>query len=53
MFTDLLSGCLLSTCLHRDRHRCVRSISWSPIGMAANSGYECQNILRQLPSDSQ
>ncbi|XP_044461569.1 uncharacterized protein LOC123192915 isoform X3 [Mangifera indica] len=35
---DLLSGCLLSTCLHRDRHPCVESISWSPIGMAANSG---------------
>ncbi|GLT48303.1 hypothetical protein SLA2020_219360 [Shorea laevis] len=35
---DLLSGPLLSTCLSRDPLPCVRSISWSPIGMAPNSG---------------
>ncbi|KAA8533539.1 hypothetical protein F0562_031027 [Nyssa sinensis] len=35
---DLLSGCLLPTCLSRDLRPCVRSISWSPIGLASNSG---------------
>ncbi|GMP25008.1 hypothetical protein CsSME_00002071 [Camellia sinensis var. sinensis] len=35
---DLLSGCLLPTCLSRDPRPCVRSISWSPIGFAPNSG---------------
>ncbi|KAL7003781.1 hypothetical protein U1Q18_004926 [Sarracenia purpurea var. burkii] len=35
---DLLSGCLLPTCLSRDLRPCVRSISWSPIGFAQNSG---------------
>ncbi|KAE8077619.1 hypothetical protein FH972_016169 [Carpinus fangiana] len=35
---DLLSDCLLPTCLSRDRRPCVRSISWSPLGMAPNSG---------------
>ncbi|KAL5737080.1 hypothetical protein ACOSQ2_031868 [Xanthoceras sorbifolium] len=35
---DLLSGCLLSTCLNRDRRPCVQSVSWSPIGMAPNAG---------------
>ncbi|CAK9141586.1 unnamed protein product [Ilex paraguariensis] len=35
---DLLSGCLLSTCLSRDRRPCARSISWSPIGFAPNAG---------------
>uniref|UniRef100_A0A5B6YNM7 Transcription factor IIIC 90kDa subunit N-terminal domain-containing protein n=2 Tax=Davidia involucrata TaxID=16924 RepID=A0A5B6YNM7_DAVIN len=35
---DLLSGCLLPTCLSRDLRPCVRSISWSPIGFASNSG---------------
>ncbi|ESR54468.1 hypothetical protein CICLE_v10018828mg [Citrus x clementina] len=35
---ELLSDCLLSTSLNRDRRPSVRSISWSPIGMASNSG---------------
>ncbi|KAK9293100.1 hypothetical protein L1049_021085 [Liquidambar formosana] len=35
---DLLSGCLLSTCLSRDRRPCVRSISWSHPGLAPNAG---------------
>ncbi|KAH9780346.1 WD REPEATS REGION domain-containing protein [Citrus sinensis] len=35
---ELLSDCLLSTSLNRDRRPSVRSISWSPIGMAPNSG---------------
>ncbi|GMH29659.1 hypothetical protein Nepgr_031502 [Nepenthes gracilis] len=35
---DLLSGCLLPTCLSRDQRPCVRSISWSPVGFAPNSG---------------
>lgn len=45
IFADLLSDCLLPTCLSRDRRPCVRSISWSPLGMAPNSGYE---IMFQL-----
>ncbi|XP_065623892.1 uncharacterized protein LOC112022496 [Quercus suber] len=35
---DLFSGCLLPNCLSRDRQPCVRSVSWSPLGMAPNSG---------------
>ncbi|KAG4954394.1 hypothetical protein JHK87_039988 [Glycine soja] len=35
---DLLSGCLLPTALYRDDKPVARSISWSPLGMAANSG---------------
>lgn len=35
---DLLSGCLLPTCLSRDRQPCVRALSWSPAGFALNSG---------------
>ncbi|XP_061365265.1 uncharacterized protein LOC133308636 isoform X2 [Gastrolobium bilobum] len=35
---DLLSGCLLPISLYRDDKPVVRSISWSPLGMAANSG---------------
>nr|KYP34426.1 hypothetical protein KK1_044616 [Cajanus cajan] len=35
---DLLSGCLLPITLYRDDKPVVRSISWSPLGMAANSG---------------
>ncbi|XP_065861489.1 uncharacterized protein [Euphorbia lathyris] len=35
---DLLTESLLSTALSRDRRPCVRSISWSPTGMAPNSG---------------
>ncbi|XP_048230227.1 uncharacterized protein LOC8269545 isoform X3 [Ricinus communis] len=35
---DLLTGCLLPTALSRDRRPCVRSISWSPLGMASNAG---------------
>lgn len=42
MFADLLSDCLMSTCINRDRRPCVRSFSWSPIGMADNSGYGFQ-----------
>ncbi|KAJ9557556.1 hypothetical protein OSB04_012170 [Centaurea solstitialis] len=38
MFTDLLSDCLLPTCLSRDSRPCVRSISWSPLGLAPNAG---------------
>ncbi|CAL5189916.1 unnamed protein product [Lathyrus oleraceus] len=36
--TDLLSGGLLPTALYRDDKPVVRSISWSPLGMASNSG---------------
>ncbi|OVA04709.1 WD40 repeat [Macleaya cordata] len=35
---DLLTSCLLSTCLSRDVRPCVRSISWSHLGLAPNSG---------------
>ncbi|XP_024019363.1 uncharacterized protein LOC112091000, partial [Morus notabilis] len=35
---DLLSASLLPTCLSRDTRPCVRSISWSPLGLAPNSG---------------
>ncbi|KAF8018481.1 hypothetical protein BT93_H3382 [Corymbia citriodora subsp. variegata] len=35
---ELLSSCLLPTCLSRDRDPYVRSISWSPLGMAPNAG---------------
>ncbi|WRX18770.1 Transcription factor IIIC [Theobroma cacao] len=35
---DLLSGCLLPTTLSREPRPCVRSISWSNLGMAPNSG---------------
>ncbi|XP_057951304.1 uncharacterized protein LOC131146048 isoform X2 [Malania oleifera] len=35
---DLLSGCLLSTCLSRDCRPLARSISWSPLGFAPNGG---------------
>lgn len=35
---DLHSGCLLPTSLYRDDKPVVRSISWSPLGMAPNSG---------------
>ncbi|XVF12758.1 hypothetical protein REPUB_Repub08aG0147000 [Reevesia pubescens] len=35
---DLASGCLLPTTLSRDPRPCVRSISWSNLGMAPNSG---------------
>ncbi|KAI3434194.1 uncharacterized protein J3R85_006645 [Psidium guajava] len=35
---ELLSGCLLPICLSRDRDPCVRSVSWSPLGMAPNAG---------------
>ncbi|XP_030463314.1 uncharacterized protein LOC115683051 isoform X2 [Syzygium oleosum] len=35
---ELLSSCLLPTCLSRDRDPCVRSVSWSPLGMAPNAG---------------
>ncbi|KAF7816631.1 transducin/WD40 repeat protein [Senna tora] len=35
---DILSGGLLPVCLARDDKPSVRSISWSPLGMAANSG---------------
>ncbi|XP_021833945.1 uncharacterized protein LOC110773731 [Prunus avium] len=34
---DLLSGCMLPTVLSRDEP-CVRSISWSPVGLAPNAG---------------
>lgn len=35
---ELLSSCLLPTCLSRDRDPYVRSVSWSPLGMAPNAG---------------
>ncbi|XP_074319930.1 uncharacterized protein LOC141656775 [Silene latifolia] len=35
---DLLSGCLLPTCLARDRQPCVRSIAWSPVGYTPHNG---------------
>ncbi|KAK1311653.1 hypothetical protein QJS10_CPA07g01109 [Acorus calamus] len=35
---DLLASCLIPTCLSRDTRPCVRSISWSPIGLAPNGG---------------
>ncbi|XP_010253730.1 PREDICTED: uncharacterized protein LOC104594717 isoform X2 [Nelumbo nucifera] len=35
---DLLSGCLAPTYLARETRPCVRSISWSPLGLAPNSG---------------
>nr|GMD81480.1 uncharacterized protein LOC109177286 [Ipomoea batatas] len=34
---DLLSSCLLPTCVSRDIRPCARSISWSPIGFAPNA----------------
>ncbi|KAI3457941.1 hypothetical protein Pfo_014604 [Paulownia fortunei] len=35
---DLLNGCLLPCHLSRDNRPCVRSISWSPVGLANNAG---------------
>ncbi|KAH6813585.1 hypothetical protein C2S51_022603 [Perilla frutescens var. frutescens] len=35
---DLLNGCLLPYHLSREIRPCVRSISWSPAGLASNSG---------------
>ncbi|XP_011621037.1 uncharacterized protein LOC18427718 [Amborella trichopoda] len=35
---DLFTSCLMHACLSRDVRPCVRSISWSPQGMAPNSG---------------
>ncbi|KAM0054517.1 putative transcription factor WD40-like family [Helianthus debilis subsp. tardiflorus] len=35
---DVASGCMLPTCLSRDVRPCVRSISWSPLGLAPNAG---------------
>ncbi|PIA44102.1 hypothetical protein AQUCO_01700014v1 [Aquilegia coerulea] len=35
---DLLTECLLPTCLSRDTRPCARSIAWSPLGLAPNSG---------------
>nr|XP_043622615.1 uncharacterized protein LOC122594210 [Erigeron canadensis]XP_043622616.1 uncharacterized protein LOC122594210 [Erigeron canadensis] len=35
---DLVSGCLLPTCLSRDPRPSVRSISWSSLGLAPNGG---------------
>lgn len=35
---DLLTGCMLPISFHRDIGPCVRSISWSPIGLAPNAG---------------
>lgn len=33
---DLLSACLLPSCLSREILPCARSISWSPLGLASN-----------------
>ncbi|KAM5569686.1 hypothetical protein ABKV19_016944 [Rosa sericea] len=35
---DLFSDCLLPTIISRDHEPCVRSISWSPVGLAPNAG---------------
>ncbi|XP_018506757.2 uncharacterized protein LOC103962612 [Pyrus x bretschneideri] len=35
---DLFSNCMLPTILSRDQEPCVRSISWSPVGLAPNAG---------------
>ncbi|XP_024977475.1 uncharacterized protein LOC112515069 [Cynara cardunculus var. scolymus] len=35
---DLLSDCMMPICLSRDFRPCVRSISWSPLGLASNAG---------------
>ncbi|KAJ0647607.1 putative transcription factor WD40-like family [Helianthus annuus] len=35
---DVASGFMLPTCLSRDVRPCVRSISWSPLGLAPNAG---------------
>ncbi|RZC73863.1 hypothetical protein C5167_049344 [Papaver somniferum] len=35
---DLVTSCLLPTCLSRDARLCVRSLSWSRLGLAPNSG---------------
>ncbi|XP_073016965.1 uncharacterized protein [Primulina eburnea] len=35
---DFLSGCLLPMLVSRDTRPCVRSISWSPAGLASNVG---------------
>lgn len=36
---DLLTGGLLPSSLKRERHPCVRSLSWSDLGMSQNYGY--------------
>lgn len=36
---DVLNGCLLPYHLSRETRPCVRSISWSPGGLASNAGY--------------
>ncbi|KAJ3677160.1 hypothetical protein LUZ60_002884 [Juncus effusus] len=35
---DLITPCLIPTCLTRDTNPTVQSISWSPAGFASNSG---------------
>lgn len=35
---DLLMPCLLPICLSRETRPCARSLSWSPMGFAPNSG---------------
>ncbi|WOK99671.1 hypothetical protein Cni_G08383 [Canna indica] len=35
---DLMTPCLMPTCLSRDTRPCARSISWSQPGFASNSG---------------
>jgi hypothetical protein len=44
---DLLTGCILPTCLSRDVRSYVRSIAWSQQGMAPNGGYvyPCFTVL--------
>ncbi|XP_013608973.1 PREDICTED: uncharacterized protein LOC106315713 [Brassica oleracea var. oleracea] len=37
-YEDLLSGGLLPSSLKRERHPCVRSLSWSDLGMSQNYG---------------
>jgi len=39
VIVDLLTGGLLPSSLKRERSPCVRSLSWSEIGMSPNHGY--------------
>ncbi|KAG6414839.1 hypothetical protein SASPL_122213 [Salvia splendens] len=43
---DLLNGCLLPYHLSRETRPCVRSISWSPAGLAKDAGLYQDKILQ-------
>ncbi|KAF2584267.1 hypothetical protein F2Q70_00036058 [Brassica cretica] len=46
---DLLTGGLLPSSLKRERHPCVRSLSWSDLGMSQNYGQmEKASMIRPL-----